>query len=119
MTDKTSLNVVVDGIIYQLQAHGGISRIFSEILPRMCQIDETVNFNLLMTGKSQQALPHHPNIHIYGAPQVGQLLKPQRLWQRYLLLNPLYLWNILLQYLGWKKFVPTMPNGREKIESYG
>ena len=45
--------------------------------------------------------------------------EPQRLWKRYLLLNPLYLWNILLQYLGWKKFVPTMPNGKEKIESYG
>ena len=47
------------------------------------------------------------------------LQEPERLWKRYLLLNPLYLWNILLQYLGWKKFVPTMPNGEEKIESYG
>ncbi len=45
--------------------------------------------------------------------------EPKRLWKRYLFLNPLYLWNIFLQYLGWKKFVPTMPNGREKIESYG
>lgn len=45
--------------------------------------------------------------------------EPQRLWKRYMLLNPLYLWNILLQYLGWKKFVPTMPNGMEQIESYG
>ena len=45
--------------------------------------------------------------------------EPERLWRRYVILNPLYLWNILLQYLGWKKFIPTMPNGEEKIESHG
>jgi exopolysaccharide biosynthesis WecB/TagA/CpsF family protein len=45
--------------------------------------------------------------------------EPKRLWQRYLFFNPLYLWNILLQILGWKKFVTAIPNGQEKIESYG
>jgi N-acetylglucosaminyldiphosphoundecaprenol N-acetyl-beta-D-mannosaminyltransferase len=45
--------------------------------------------------------------------------EPKRLWQRYLVLSPLYLWNILLQYLGWKTVVPTAPDGSEKIESYG
>ena len=45
--------------------------------------------------------------------------EPKRLWKRYVLLNPLYLWNVWLQYLGLKKFLPTMPNGKEKIESYG
>ena len=45
--------------------------------------------------------------------------EPSRLWRRYLILNPLYLWNILLQYLGWKKFVAISPDGNEVIESYG
>ena len=45
--------------------------------------------------------------------------EPKRLWQRYAVLNPLYLWHIFQQYLGLKKFVPTMPDGKEKIESYG
>ena len=45
--------------------------------------------------------------------------EPNRLWKRYIFLNPLYIWNIFLQYLGLKKFVPSMPNGREKVESYG
>ena len=45
--------------------------------------------------------------------------EPKRLWRRYVILNPLYLWNILLQYLGWRKFMPGMPNGSESIESYG
>lgn len=45
--------------------------------------------------------------------------EPRRLWRRYVILNPLYLWNIFLQYLGLKKFAPAMPDGNEKIESYG
>ncbi|WP_019509288.1 WecB/TagA/CpsF family glycosyltransferase [Pleurocapsa sp. PCC 7319] len=45
--------------------------------------------------------------------------EPKRLWQRYTILNPLYLWHIFQQYLGLRKFVPTLPNGKEKIESYG
>lgn len=45
--------------------------------------------------------------------------EPKRLWRRYIILNPLYLWNIFLQYLGLKKFIPQMPDGSERIESYG
>ena len=45
--------------------------------------------------------------------------EPKRLWQRYAVLNPLYLWHIFQQYVGLKKFAPTMPDGKEKIESYG
>ncbi len=45
--------------------------------------------------------------------------EPQRLWRRYLILNPIYVWNILLQYTGLKQFTPTMPDGNEQIESFG
>ena len=45
--------------------------------------------------------------------------EPKRLWQRYAILNPLYVWHVFQQYLGVRKFVPTLPDGKEKIESYG
>lgn len=45
--------------------------------------------------------------------------EPKRLWRRYVILNPLYLWHIFLQDLGLRKFVPRMPDGSERIESYG
>jgi exopolysaccharide biosynthesis WecB/TagA/CpsF family protein len=45
--------------------------------------------------------------------------EPKRLWRRYAILNPLYLWYISLQFLGLKKFIPRMPDGNENIESYG
>lgn len=74
------MEVVIDGIIYELQSHGGISRLFSEILPRMCQADETLNITLLMTGQSQQTLPHHPHIHIRSTPRIERFLQPRRVW---------------------------------------
>lgn len=45
--------------------------------------------------------------------------EPKRLWRRYILLNPLYLWKIFQQRLGIRKFVPSPPNGQEKLESFG
>jgi N-acetylglucosaminyldiphosphoundecaprenol N-acetyl-beta-D-mannosaminyltransferase len=63
------------------------------------------------------------------APQVLQdvglewlyrfIQEPKRLWRRYVLLNPLYLWNIVLQYLRLRNFPPVMPLGNEKPESFG
>jgi len=45
--------------------------------------------------------------------------EPKRLWRRYVILNPLYVWNIVLQYLRLKSFSPIMPIGTEEIESFG
>jgi exopolysaccharide biosynthesis WecB/TagA/CpsF family protein len=45
--------------------------------------------------------------------------EPKRLWSRYLILNPIYLWNVLKQKLGLRALAPTVPNGAEPIESYG
>jgi N-acetylglucosaminyldiphosphoundecaprenol N-acetyl-beta-D-mannosaminyltransferase len=47
------------------------------------------------------------------------LQEPKRLWKRYLLLNPLYLWGILQQRFGIRQFMPPLPDGQESIESFG
>jgi N-acetylglucosaminyldiphosphoundecaprenol N-acetyl-beta-D-mannosaminyltransferase len=47
------------------------------------------------------------------------LQEPKRLWKRYILLNPLYVWNVLLQFSRLRKFDPTPPTGNEPVESYG
>ena len=88
MAGQAPVNAVVDGVIYQYQPHGGISRLFSEILPRMCQADENLNITLLLPGKSQQALPHHPHIHIRSAPQIERFLKPRLVWHYLALRKP-------------------------------
>lgn len=66
-------------------------------------------------------LPQAPKkMQDWGLEWLYRLIQePKRLWQRYVILNPLYVWNIFLQYLGIRKFVSPLPDGREKIESYG
>jgi N-acetylglucosaminyldiphosphoundecaprenol N-acetyl-beta-D-mannosaminyltransferase len=66
-------------------------------------------------------LPQAPQrIQDFGLEWLYRLVQePRRLWRRYIILNPLYMGNVLLQYLGLKQFSPAMPDGSEKIESYG
>jgi len=79
------LNIVMDAIIYQMQAYGGISRLYNEILPRMCDMDNSLHVTLLTDGKCLQPLPKHRNIHRkFIIPPVHFLLRPGRLWNRIL-----------------------------------
>ncbi|HLA82777.1 MAG TPA: glycosyltransferase family 1 protein [Thermoleophilia bacterium] len=77
------LDVVVDGIIYEMQARGGISRLFSEILPRICDIDESCHINLLTSGRPRQPLPTHSRIIRRSLPPVEHLLRPRRVFWRW------------------------------------
>jgi glycosyltransferase involved in cell wall biosynthesis len=75
------MNVTVDGIVYQLQSHGGISRIYDEILPRMCARDAALHVSLLTTGKCRKAVPTHPRIDHHALPPVDDLMRPRILWR--------------------------------------
>ncbi len=55
-SDNT-VNIIIDGIVYSFQKAGGISRLFSEIMPRMCDYDERIHFQLLLNNKNIQTLP--------------------------------------------------------------
>jgi glycosyltransferase involved in cell wall biosynthesis len=56
------LKLVIDGIIYQYQATGGISRLFTETLPWVCRLDEGIEITLFTTGPLSQRLPQHQQI---------------------------------------------------------
>ena len=75
------LEVVVDGIIYQRQSHGGISRLFSEILPRMCDLDDSLQITLLAPEWPKQPLPSHPHIRQLRPFPIERLLRPGRIWK--------------------------------------
>lgn len=55
-------NIVIDGLIFESQKYGGISRIYHEIVPRMGQIDESMQFFMLTAGQLEQALPQSTQI---------------------------------------------------------
>ncbi len=70
------LRLTVDGVIFQLQTYGGISRLFSEILPRMCDQFPRLYITLLTEGKLQQDPPLHERISNRAIPDVGRYLHP-------------------------------------------
>jgi glycosyltransferase involved in cell wall biosynthesis len=75
-----ALEVVIDQVIFQLQSRGGISRIYKEILPRMCDLDQSLLITLLtISGEPRQPLPHHSRIARRRIPQASRYLRPQRL----------------------------------------
>jgi glycosyltransferase involved in cell wall biosynthesis len=56
------MNLIVDGIVFESQAHGGISRIFYEVLPRMCHLDPSMDIRIITSGPIMQPLPVHTQI---------------------------------------------------------
>lgn len=73
--------IVVDGVIFQSQARGGISRLFSEILPRMCEADDSLHISLLTQGRLGQSLPKHRHIKHRPVPTFEHYLRPNCVWQ--------------------------------------
>jgi glycosyltransferase involved in cell wall biosynthesis len=74
------LKLVVDGVIYQYQATGGISRLFTETLPRICTLDEAVRMTLFTTGLLIQEPPSHPHIRHVKIGDPGPHLRPATMW---------------------------------------
>jgi glycosyltransferase involved in cell wall biosynthesis len=76
------MHVIVDGIIFELQARGGISRIYQEILPRMCSFEPELDITLLTAGRPKQPLPAHKHLTVHQLFPIASLLRPTRLWWR-------------------------------------
>jgi len=68
------MEIVVDGIVFESNIQGGISRIYTEILPRMCELSNDIEFILLTAGKLKQPLPFHTRIHHLARPGIQHLL---------------------------------------------
>jgi glycosyltransferase involved in cell wall biosynthesis len=53
---------------------------FSEILPRMCEIDPTLQITLFTSGRCHQELPLHSHIDHQALLPIDDILRPRRLW---------------------------------------
>ena len=75
------LQIILEGKIFEEQPLGGISRIYHEILPRICFLDERISFLIPTSGSLRQSLPSHPRISSYPSKVVVQhLLRPQTIF---------------------------------------
>ena len=63
--------------VYSWQRRGGVSRVFSEILPRICDLDPAVRITLWWDDGLQQPLPRHPQIASRRRPCFERWLGPR------------------------------------------
>lgn len=75
------MDLIVDGVIFHRQAYGGISRIYSEILPRMCDMHDQLRIRILTTFLLKQRVPQHRNIRHLRLFPVESFFRPGRLWR--------------------------------------
>jgi hypothetical protein len=74
------LNLVVDGNVFDRDNQGGIPRIYTEILPRMVELDNSLNITLLTPAQTYLSLPKHKNISILSLPKYETNKKPAIYW---------------------------------------
>ena len=55
------MRILVDGAIFNMQA-GGITRMYSQLLPALCDVDPTLHIDLYVAKTYRLALPQHPRI---------------------------------------------------------
>ena len=73
--------LTVDGWVYQWQSRGGVSRLFTELLPRMCDLEPTLSVTLMTEGKAvMQSFPQHERIFHRRLITASKLMRPQRLF---------------------------------------
>jgi glycosyltransferase involved in cell wall biosynthesis len=78
------MDLIVDGIIYYYQKYGGISRIFTEVLPQLCNLEPDLNISLLTHPQgSSENLPEHSQIILHSLPNFFRYFRPHRLWNPY------------------------------------
>ncbi len=76
------MKLVVDGLIFQKDPHGGIARLFREVLPRLCDFAPDLFITLLLDGPVQAELPTHPQITLQHLPSVRLTLRPHGVARR-------------------------------------
>lgn len=74
------MHLVIDGIIFRSQINGGISRIFDNILPRMCDLDPALRITLFSKKKTLREIPRHRKIYHLTLEEIEKYMRPWRLW---------------------------------------
>jgi len=74
------MKLALDGAIYSEQTYGGVTRVFNEILPRLCALDNSIRVTIWTRGTLRQQLPAHHNIQQRMLPVFRGPL-----WENYLI----------------------------------
>lgn len=82
MNQEGTLDLVFEANAYSMQARGGITRTYNEIIPRICSY-EHINATIVASGKPMQQLPNHENLKKISFSTIDGILRPRRFWRNY------------------------------------
>jgi len=63
-----------------MQEIGGVSRIYNETLPRICTLDPTISFRIILNNRAIQPLPRHSQISCLHTYLVDNIALPRHMW---------------------------------------
>ena len=78
------MKIVSYGVIFETQAHGGISNIYNEIYPLMCNMDDSLMINILTQRKLMRPVPVHPRVLHNSTMFVENIMRPNRIFGDYI-----------------------------------
>lgn len=76
------MDLVIDGVIYRFQTHGGISRIFDNILPILCELDPGLRVRIFNHWDLAKTPPQHKHITRLKLNKWDRYIRPWQLWRR-------------------------------------
>lgn len=74
------IHILIDGVIFDTYPHGGIARVFRNLLPRIADQNPDFHFRVLSNSASRHLLPVHPRIS--GLRFRPWHLRPARIFAR-------------------------------------
>ena len=77
------LTVGLDGTVYGWTSPGGVARTYKEIMPRICELDHALTFDLFMDGPIAGGRPAAPGVRVRRCRQLHRCLRPRRLLGRF------------------------------------
>lgn len=76
------MQLIVDGRVYEASLMGGIARVFNNLLPLICDIDQNLKVILFFNSTPKIPYPKHDQIKFVELFKVYKL-RPWRLWRPY------------------------------------
>lgn len=73
------MRLVVDGTVFERETPGGIARLFSNILPLLCDLDPKLRIQLFFTKTPRIPYPKHKQISIFLPETFQKILRPFKL----------------------------------------
>lgn len=74
------MDLVIDGIIFEKRSRGGIARVFTNILPLMCDLDPKLKVKIFFTKTPRHPYPKHKQISTFLPENIHKIFRPWRVW---------------------------------------